>query len=145
MKPYPPILFGSGLLLALAGHLVWPLPLPSWLWLRAVGGGLIIAAGLLALATERQFHRAHTPVLPFKDATTLITSGPLRYSRNPIYLAFAVITVGMALLTASWWPLIPLPVVLLAISGIIRGEEERLRRIFGTEYEEYCQRTRRWL
>lgn len=145
MRPYPPVVYGTGLLLALIGHAIVPLSLPASWWLRALGAILILGAGGLALATERQFQRAQTPVLPFKDATALITSGPMRFSRNPIYLAFTLITVGIALVTASWWPLIPLPFVLAVITAIIRGEEERLRRIFGSDYEDYCRRTRRWL
>lgn len=144
MRPYPPLLYGGGLLLALVGHLVLPLSLPGAWWVRGLGAVLVVAAGALALSAEREMSRAQTPVMPFQDATTLVTGGPFRLSRNPIYLAFTVATCGIALLTASWWPLILLPLALVAITGVIRGEEQRLQRIFGEGYADYCRRTRRW-
>lgn len=145
MKPYPPLLFGGGMLLALIGHLVYPLSLPGAWWLRGLGAVLMVAAGALALSAERQMVRAATPVMPFQDARALVTTGPFRFSRNPIYLSFTIATCGLALLTASWWVLIVLPLVLIAITGVIRGEEQRLHRIFGEDYARYRARTRRWL
>ncbi|MFV0425854.1 MAG: methyltransferase family protein [Beutenbergiaceae bacterium] len=145
MKPYPPIVFGTGLLVAFIGHQLWPLSMPDSWWVRVGGAVLIVAAAVLALLTERAFHRARTPVLPFKDATTLITTGPMRISRNPIYLAFSIATIGIAPVVGSWWPLIPLPLVLMVMTRIIRGEEVRLQRLFGDAFTAYCARTRRWL
>ncbi|WP_156251749.1 methyltransferase family protein [Pseudactinotalea terrae] len=145
MRPYPPLLYGGGLLLALIGHLVQPLGLLGAWWARGLGVALMIGSGALALAAEHRFRAARTPVLPFRDATALVTSGPFSVSRNPIYLAFTVAVLGIALTAASWWPLITLPLALLAITAVIRGEEERLQRIFGDAYADYRRRVRRWL
>lgn len=145
MKPYPPLLFGGGLLLALVGHLVAPLAMPGGWAALVVGVGLLGAAAVLAMSAEREMTRAHTPVLPFQDASALVTTGPFRRTRNPIYLAFTIAVVGIAGVTRSWWPLITLPLAIAAVSWVIRGEEARLGRLFGQEYAEYRSRTRRWL
>jgi protein-S-isoprenylcysteine O-methyltransferase Ste14 len=145
MKPYPPLLFGGSLLLAALGHVLLPLAMPGWWWLRALGGLAVVAAGALAWSAEHELSRAQTPVMPFRDASSLVTSGPFRISRNPIYLAFTLLCCGVALLLASWWPLITLPLAVAAVTGVIRVEESRLSRLFGDEYAEYRRRTRRWL
>lgn len=145
MKPYPPLLFTGGLLLALLGHLLRPLSVPGGWWPRGIGIVLLMLAALLAMSAEREMTRAQTPVMPFQDASTLVTSGPFRFSRNPIYLAFVIAVVGIAGLTASWWPLITLPIALVAVTWVIRGEEARLTRLFGKEYATYRGRTRRWI
>lgn len=145
MRPYPPLLFGGGLLLALAGHLVHPLPLPGGWAALAVGVLLLAAAAALAMSAEREMTRAETPVMPFQDARVLVTSGPFRRTRNPIYLAFTIAVVGIAGVTGSWWPLITLPLAIGAVSWVIDGEEARLGRLFGEEYAAYRRRTRRWL
>lgn len=145
MKPYPPLLFGAGLLLALLGHLVNPLPMPGGRAALVVGILLLGVAAVLALGAEREMTRAQTPVMPFQDASHLVTTGPFRRSRNPIYLAFTTAVVGIAGVTGSWWPLITLPLAIAAVSWVIRGEEARLDRLFGEEYAAYRAHTRRWL
>lgn len=145
MRPYPPLIYTGGLILALVGHLLHPLALPAAGWVRLLALVPVAAGVVLVVSAEREFARAATPILPFRDASALITSGPFRFSRNPIYVAFTLIVLGVALATASWWPLITLPLALLVITSVIRGEETRLTRIFGDEYREYRRRVRRWL
>ena len=145
MRPYPPLLYGAGLLLALVGHLVAPLALPGVWWVRLLGLAPVAVAAVLALSAERAFARAQTPMMPFTNASSLLTSGPFRISRNPIYLGFTLAVVGIALLSASWWPLITLPLVVAAMTWVIRGEEQRLTEIFGDDYRRYRARVRRWL
>jgi len=145
MRPYPPVLYLGGLGLALAGHLIHPLSLPDALGVRVLGAVPIAVAVLLGVAAEREFIRAKTPVLPFRDAAALITAGPFRLTRNPIYLAFTLLVLGIALGTASWWPVLTLPPVLAVMTWVIRGEEQRLERLFGEDYRRYRRRVRRWL
>lgn len=142
---YPPVVYGSGLLVALLGHVVRPLRLHRSPWLRAFGVVAVAASGALARSAVRTFERSSTTVHPFHEASALVTEGPFRFSRNPIYLAFTTSTVGTALVAASWWPLLALAPVLRVMTGIIGWEEQMLRRVFGAEYEAYTRRTRRWL
>ena len=76
----------------------------------------------------------------------LITSGPYRYTRNPIYVGMTAVYLSVALLANAAWPLVMLPVVLVIVATMVIGREERyLSRTFGEEYLEYCRRVRRWL
>jgi len=95
--------------------------------------------------------RADTPVIgePFvadKPTSTLITDGPFGYSRNPGYLAGAMVYAGIASLTNVLWVFLLLPVVLLTMRRTaIEREERYLEGKFGEEYLRYKARVRRWI
>jgi protein-S-isoprenylcysteine O-methyltransferase Ste14 len=100
----------------------------------------------LALATLRVLSRAHTPVDPTKPTTALVTEGPFRYSRNPIYVALTLLYVGVALLiNALWILLLVVPAGLVLRYGVIAREEAYLTRKFGDAYRHYTAQVRRWL
>ncbi len=86
-----------------------------------------------------------TSVVPIRPSTVIVAEGPFRVSRNPIYVSFTAIYVGIAVLCRSVWPLIFLPLVLFAISKQVRREELYLERRFGAEYVDYKNSVRRWL
>ena len=104
-------------------------------------GGLLLdgmAAGL--------FRRRGTAVEPWKPSTALILEGPYRFSRNPIYLGFAITYVGLAIAMNSWIALILLAPCLFVIDRfVIQREERYLAHKFGAAYEAYRQKVRRWL
>lgn len=76
----------------------------------------------------------------------LIVSGPYRYSRNPMYVAWTLIYLGIALRRNSRWPLVFLPAVLgFTHFFVIRREEEQLEKVFGEEYRQYRGSVRRYL
>lgn len=113
--------------------------------LRSTGAAMIVAALGLMLAAVLQFRRHRTTVLPRETPGALIDAGPFRFSRNPIYLADAMILAGAALR----WDLGALILVPLFMGVIqtrfIRGEEAGLRAAFGDDFDAYSARTRRWL
>ena len=75
-----------------------------------------------------------------------MSSGPYRFSRNPIYLSFAIFSLGVALLVNSGWGLLLLiPAVLSTHYLAILPEERYLGDKFGGEYLAYCARVRRWV
>jgi len=81
-----------------------------------------------------------------KPTTALVTEGPFRYSRNPIYLALTLLYVGVALLiNALWILLLVVPAVLVLRYGVIAREEAYLTRKFGEAYRQYMAQVRRWL
>ncbi len=142
----PPLLiyavaFGEALLL----HALVPLPVGSGL-ISAFGGTLLIAAGiLLARGAFRAMGLAGTSANPYGSATALVTQGPFRWTRNPLYLAQTFLYIGMAMALNTLWPLVCLPVVLLVMRyGVIAREERRLERQFGAVYQAYAARVRRW-
>jgi protein-S-isoprenylcysteine O-methyltransferase Ste14 len=146
VRVLPPLLF----LTVLAGALVldglWPLSLPAEpLW--TVAGVLLVAAGLGLMAWAGVvMTRAHTTVSPWAAVTALVTAGPFRLTRNPIYLGDLLVYAGIALWVGTWWPLLVLPLVLVAVQWLVIAPEERyLTSRFGDEYTAYRQRVRRWL
>jgi len=75
-----------------------------------------------------------------------VTTGPFRWSRNPLYLAILIIYVGTTLVVDALWPFVLLvPLIALLEWGVIRREERYLARTFGEPYEAYRARVRRWL
>jgi protein-S-isoprenylcysteine O-methyltransferase Ste14 len=126
----------------------WPWPIWLGSRLALVAGVLTIAAGVvLALSAVGIFRRRKTTILPARRPTrTIVDAGPYRFTRNPMYVGMALAYVGGALLLNSVWPFLLLPIPLLMVDRyVIRREERYLRTKFGSEYEAYTQRVRRWL
>lgn len=106
-----------------------------------VGAGMVIAFSALGI-----FKRTSTTTVPFETPSTLVTSGPYRFSRNPMYLGLTLIYLGVAGTRVEIWPLIVLPLLLGYINFVvILVEERRLRDVFGDAYQQYGARIRRWL
>jgi protein-S-isoprenylcysteine O-methyltransferase Ste14 len=115
-------------------------------WLDPAGLVLIGAGVLLAITAAATFRRAGTNVNPTKPATTVVSHGPFRVTRNPMYLSMAVIYAGGILMLDSWWPLLLFPVTIWVIrTQIIAREEAYLERKFGAVYLDYKKKVRRWL
>ena len=105
-----------------------------------VAGALVIGAGLLT------FFRARTAIMPHHAASRLVTHGPYRFTRNPMYLGMTLLYSGLALRANFGWPLLLLPLVLVAVVQlVIRREERYLASEFGAAYDDYRHRVRRWL
>ncbi|MBM3516464.1 MAG: isoprenylcysteine carboxylmethyltransferase family protein [Alphaproteobacteria bacterium] len=140
----PPIVFALALVASILLHWLLPLPLPTWLWPFGV---VILIVGLgLGGATVFWFRRAATSLDPRKPDTALITGGPFRLSRNPIYVAFGLLLAGIGCALGSLWPLLVLvPFYGVIHWGVVVREERYLERRFGAEYGAYKARVRRWL
>ncbi len=110
-------------------------------------GGTVLAGGVgLAVAGVAQVRRARTTIVPHRAASTLLTTGAYRLSRNPMYTGLAIAHVGGTVLAGSWWPLFGWPLALLAIRVLVIGPEERyLTTRFGRVYLNYRSRTHRWI
>src|SRR5215467_3229699 len=142
----PPLLYGAAFVIGLLLHWGVPIPILPITLARGVGVVCVLVSLPLALATFRALSRAHTPVDPMKPTTALVTEGPFRYSRNPIYLALTLLYLGVALLVnALWILLLVVPAVLVLRYGVIAREEAYLTRKFGDAYRQYTTQVRRWL
>jgi protein-S-isoprenylcysteine O-methyltransferase Ste14 len=142
----PPFFFLIPILGGLALHRSWPWPVPGSPVLDAIAGVLVVAWLLLMMPSLILFFTAGTSPLPFRPANRLVISGAYRFTRNPMYLGFALLTLASGPLFDSWWPVALLPIALVLVQRFVIAREERyLRRRFGAEYESYCRRVRRWL
>jgi protein-S-isoprenylcysteine O-methyltransferase Ste14 len=141
----PPLIYGVPLLagLLLDRWVPWPLVAER----RTVPGGLVLVLlGLVALPAILAFRRARTHPEPWKPTKALVTVGPYRYSRNPMYLGFTLCYAGIAIWQNSVWPLLALPVVIAVVRvGVIQREERYLEGLFGEDYRAYRAQVRRWL
>ncbi|GGH46503.1 isoprenylcysteine carboxylmethyltransferase family protein [Frigidibacter albus] len=141
---YPPIWLAGFAVLAWALGAV-PLRLfgPSG---GTVGAGLIGAGLLLMLAAAAQMLLARTTIIPHREPGALVTGGVFRLSRNPIYLADALVLAGVIVLRDAPLAVPLLPLFMAVIQKrFIFGEEARLRAAFGPDFADYAARTRRWL
>lgn len=142
----PPLVFLAGLGLGFLLQRRFPVPLVPWGFLSLPLGALLaLASAGLALWAFASFRRAHTTVLPHHPASALLTQGPFRHTRNPLYLSLALLHGGVALWTNALWPALMLAPVLLVIrTYVIAREERHLLARFGADYEAYRRAVRRW-
>lgn len=113
---------------------------------RPLGLALVLAAIALFAGSAARFREAGTPVPARKPTTAIVRTGPYRFSRNPIYLAFSLFHLGIATWVNSLWLLVTLAgAVALIHFVVIRREERYLERRFGAEYLAYKASVRRWL
>ena len=114
----------------------------------AVGLGLtlILISGLISALSLKEMRRAGTSPDPLRPPTKLVLDGAFRYSRNPIYLSFTIIYVGITIALNALWPLPLLIIALIVVDrAVISKEEKILERRFGEEYARYKAGVRRWI
>jgi protein-S-isoprenylcysteine O-methyltransferase Ste14 len=113
---------------------------------RAAGIALILLALANDLWCARLMWRSGTTIRPDRAVARLVTEGPFRWSRNPIYVSHVALVAGLGLALASPGMLLLAPLVALGLARLAIAREERhLHRRFGRDYEAYVARTRRWL
>jgi protein-S-isoprenylcysteine O-methyltransferase Ste14 len=129
----------------LAILLAWlaPLPIPAPTFVRNIGLGLAMLGFILGILALREFKRVRSVK---KSARSLITSGIYHYTRNPVYLGFVFVLIGLPLSMGTYWGVIlAWPLVILTNNLIIKHEEAWLAKEFNKEFQEYTSRVRRWL
>ncbi len=121
------------------------IPLPDWLRFIMVGISAVSIPFILwgYQALGKNWVHALEPSEFKKDDGTLVTNGPYRYVRNPIYLGSFVFIIAMALVAANWLLLLPALVLICIIYAQIPNEESMLVKKFGDEYRGYMERTPR--
>lgn len=113
---------------------------------RAIGVALLACGVLLGLSCVTMFALARTTVIPHGTASTLMTRGPYRFTRNPMYVGLILVYLGAAGVLVEVWPLVLLPIPVAFVNGIvIPFEEARLRDRFGHAYDAYRASVRRWV
>jgi protein-S-isoprenylcysteine O-methyltransferase Ste14 len=138
-------LVGWGINVLIGGPVV---PRQAPLWERVVPAVLFGGVGIgLVVSAIVMIKRAGSNVAPMRPVTALVTGGPFRFSRNPIYVGFALIVVGTAVALNLLWPIVVLVVVVMPIvrRRVVGREEAYLERTFGREYRRYQERVPRWV
>src|SRR5213592_4278217 len=140
----PPIVYLVSILAGFGLNAVWPARMiPSAI--EPLGGSLILLAVALFALSVREFRRARTPIRTRKPVTSIITNGPYRFSRNPIYLSFTLLQFGLGMWANSAWVVgLLVPTLVLMSYGVIAREERYMARKFRDEYLQYKRAVRRW-
>ncbi len=140
----PPIIFLGAILLGVALNQAWPLHfMPRKFGL--LGPFVTASAVLLFLFSYREFRRAGTSIRGSTRSTTIVRTGPYRFSRNPIYLAFVMLVLGLSVWLNNAWLLAMLILAVGVIAMVVIPREERfLERNFKDEYSKYEAGVRRW-
>jgi protein-S-isoprenylcysteine O-methyltransferase Ste14 len=144
--PWPPMLLVSAVVLAIALGRLAPVPALEGVWPTLLGGAMLVAGlglDVWAIATMR---RAHTNVMPNRAADLLVTWGPFRFSRNPIYLGNTLLLLGIGLAVGNSWFVVFAFVAALCVDRLaIRREEQHLAARFSDAWTDYAAKTPRWL
>jgi protein-S-isoprenylcysteine O-methyltransferase Ste14 len=110
------------------------------------GGALFILGAVIAGWGLMTFRHARTTTVPGERSARLVTWGPYRFTRNPMYVGLTAAYLGEAGMLHHVWPVVLLPCVLAYVNWIVIPlEESRLSEVFRVEYAEYRARVRRWI
>ena len=143
----PPALFAGAVLLGIALGWAWELEFGSGSSLPIALGAAAICGGVaILLSAFSVFRRIDQHPDPRKPTPAITRDGPYRFTRNPMYLAIALLQLGIGLALGNAWILVLLvPVVLYLHYGAILPEERYLEENFGEEYTRFKASVRRWI
>lgn len=142
----PPAYYGAAFAIAMVLQRALPLDMPGRPTSALIGAGLVIAGLGLDLAGVATVLVHRTTIVPHRPVAKLITTGIYRISRNPMYTGLAIMVAGGAFLAGTWWPLLTLPLALVAVTYLaIKPEEAYLAERYGSIYDDYRCSVRRWL
>lgn len=141
----PPVWFALAILTMALLHLLLPhyriLPDPALYWAVAP----MVLGGVLAAWAAMLFTAADTPLRPSQIPSRMVSGGPYRVTRNPMYLGLILILVGIWMAMGSPWTLVPVLAFAVVMDLQARREEAALEALFGEEYAAYRKRVRRWI
>ena len=142
----PPAIYAVPLTTGILLQTLFPMNLLPLVGAYVSGGLSFILAGILAVSAFRMMRQSGTNVAPNQPTITIVTDGPYRFSRNPIYISLTLVYCSISLVANALWPMLMLPIVLILIDrGVIAREERYLEDKFGEEYMQYKARVRRWI
>jgi len=143
---HPSVLLLLWAVLGVGLGLLRPLHLPAWPGLGLVGKLLALGGALLVVWSFLEFRRNRTTLEHKRASTALVTRGPYRISRHPIYLGLVAILFGIAIRNDNaWLALLAVGFAVAVHYFTILREEAYLEREFGDDYRAYRASVRRWL
>jgi protein-S-isoprenylcysteine O-methyltransferase Ste14 len=141
----PPVIYLGTIALGVVMHFVWPMLLVPYAISMPVGVVGTLAAVALFVYAVRTFKAAGTPVPGNLPTTTIVRTGPYRFSRNPIYLAFSLLQLAIAVWVNDAWLVATLVAAVAVMSFVVIPREERYLTARFPEYSSYKAAVRRWL
>jgi len=146
----PPLIyvaaFLAGWLLSRLRPLGWHLDRGTMSLLEILGVGLMAAGSCLGAWSMFRFLRSGTSPIPVRPTTAVVTEGPYRFTRNPMYLGLTLVLFGLGIVIDNGWVLLTTPLAVLGVDRLaIAREEAYLERKFGAAYVDYKSRVRRWI
>jgi protein-S-isoprenylcysteine O-methyltransferase Ste14 len=141
----PPLVYLAAIVIGSVLGFAWPVAFLPRGFATPLGSVLVVAAVILFFFSVRKFWAVGTPVPGNRPTTAIVRTGPYRFSRNPINVAFSLLQLGIAAWVNSLWPIATLIGAIALMTVVIRREERYLERKFGTEYLDYKARVRRWI
>ena len=142
----PPFIYLSFLVAGLLLSRVRPLTVVPAFYATVFRIASIVVAIAVAGAGFRELRRPETTVRPDQPSSTIVNSGPYRFTRNPLYLSLATLYLGIGLWTNSLWVILLLvPLLFVMTRQVIAREEAYLERAFGDTHLNYKSQARRWL
>lgn len=143
---HPPVVTLLFIVLAYFLARVVPLPFVAPAVVRNLGLFLAFFGFLLGMASLLEFRKARTTLDPHGSSKQIVTSGIYHLSRNPIYLGFLWMVIGVPLTSGLYWGIVLAPLYVIAMNHfVIQHEEAYLEKKFGKAYTSYTTRVRRWL
>jgi protein-S-isoprenylcysteine O-methyltransferase Ste14 len=134
-------------LLGVAAEYLWPPHVGGQVPCLTLVGGIVLGVGAaIAGWGLLTFRLARTTTVPGETSSQMVTWGPYRYTRNPMYLGLTIAYLGEAVLLRQIWPVLLLPLVIAYIHWVVIPlEESKLHDAFGEQYDRYQSRVRRWV
>ncbi len=119
---------------------------PDWGYRSQVGSAFLVIGGIaLGIWTALTFRKGQTTIHPGHTPSALLTSGPFKFSRNPIYTGMMLITIGIALYYGNILAFLPaLALFFILDRKFARPEEATLIETFGQTGKDYVEAVRRW-
>ena len=142
----PPLIFLAFFAAGWFIEFVIPISVHTAFIIRYAGWAFAVLSAIITVLGFNEFYLARTTILPNRAASTLITSGIFRVSRNPLYLSLLLLYIGASIYFSIWWSVVLAPLLVFIMNRyVIRTEEVFLAEKFSELYRAYCARVRRWL
>ncbi len=142
----PPFIFLLSILIGLGIHRFWPMSIVPSSLAMPLGVAFIVASIALAFLGFRELGRHKTTTRPDEPSSTIVKTGPYRFTRNPLYVSLSTLQLGIGLWTNNLWIVLMLiPVWIVMTTQVIAREEAYLERAFGEDYLRYKASVRRWI